>query len=510
MSLDPTIESGLVPVSSEELLARFEHDGDPVAFAEIVARHLPSVHAICRKTTGNQHDAEDAAQSSFLALALQARGGNGIGKVGAWMSQVAKRTSLDLVRSRGRRQKREARLCTEQTRVSSSPEQELMLLELRQLLTDEISKLAPRYRLPVVMHYFDGLDTVEVSKKLGCTPGTLTVRLHRARKLLGQKLKKRGIQGGFYGVYSTIKSKLGETAQRLVGTETQSRPAAQWSIVQLIARRMQSMGMALARPFGFHGGRNQLRWTAGMLCLVGAALADTPSFIRRPAANIPPTGSSGMFRGLAKQITDSISRFQNILKTGLTSANTNPSDRNALPLAVPYMPAPYPVNTLAKGWNVTGDMLWSTQTLTGSTGYGSAGADATATRYAATSTGALTSNSSVAANYSSAIPQYQIPAPNNPHALLFSSNLAMANGQSAATGDWGLSDTLRVSDTSSITTIGTEIFPGDPTPTDIRTLDPINGVSIPEPTTGIVLIGAAWVMMSRRKRRKISPPTSEI
>src|SRR5207253_4338648 len=64
------------------------HDALPILFSE------------CRRVTGNAHDAEDASQLAFLALAIEIRSGTAILRAGAWLQRVARRQALKIVRSR--------------------------------------------------------------------------------------------------------------------------------------------------------------------------------------------------------------------------------------------------------------------------------------------------------------------------------------------------------------------------------------------------------------------------
>ena len=190
----------LASQNSEVLLAAFERSGDDCAFEELVRRHSPAVFATCRQLTRNAHDAEDAAQAVFLTLAVQARTTNGIENVGGWLQQVAKNTSLNLCRSRRRRKAREQREASESSRIdrllNPHPAQAASLEELRVLLRAEVNELPPKYRLPLILHYFGGMKPQEVAREINCTTQALAVRLFRARKMLAEQLARRGLKLG--------------------------------------------------------------------------------------------------------------------------------------------------------------------------------------------------------------------------------------------------------------------------------------------------------------------------
>lgn len=188
--------------SSESLLLAFERESDACAFEELVRRHSAGVLATCRQVTGDAHDAEDAVQAVFLALALHARtrGAGDIENIGAWLQQVARNTSLNQCRSRRRRRAREEREAVDGASArrleEPHPAHAAGMDELRAILRAEVDALPPKYRLPLILHYFGGMTPQEVAGQVKCTTQALAVRLFRARKMLGERLARRGLAVG--------------------------------------------------------------------------------------------------------------------------------------------------------------------------------------------------------------------------------------------------------------------------------------------------------------------------
>ena len=77
-------------VTDRTLLARFANDRDERAFAELVDRHGPMVHAAGRRLLNDSAAADDVFQATFLVLARKA-GGDWQASVGPWLHAVAVR-----------------------------------------------------------------------------------------------------------------------------------------------------------------------------------------------------------------------------------------------------------------------------------------------------------------------------------------------------------------------------------------------------------------------------------
>ena len=81
-------------LSDRELLTRFTAERDEAAFANLVHRHGPMVHAVCHRVLRHAQDAEDVFQATFLVLAQKASALRWQESVGNWLYGVAYRLAL--------------------------------------------------------------------------------------------------------------------------------------------------------------------------------------------------------------------------------------------------------------------------------------------------------------------------------------------------------------------------------------------------------------------------------
>jgi RNA polymerase sigma factor (sigma-70 family) len=172
-----------------QFLARFVTARDEAAFAALVRRHGPMVLAVCRRVLGDAHDAEDAFQATFLVLARKARSVGRPESLGPWLHGVAYRTAAR-ARQAARRRAREREAAA---MPDGGPVAEVARGELRQVLDEELGRLGPKYRAPLVLFYLEGKSTEEVARQLGCPKGTVLSRLARGRDRLRGRLVRRGV-----------------------------------------------------------------------------------------------------------------------------------------------------------------------------------------------------------------------------------------------------------------------------------------------------------------------------
>src|SRR5437660_10589052 len=96
--------------SDRELLTRFLDQREEAAFVALLKRHGPMVLHVCRRVQGNEHDAEDVFQATFLLLARRADSIRKLESVASWLHGVAHRLALKAKQQGARRQAREKRV----------------------------------------------------------------------------------------------------------------------------------------------------------------------------------------------------------------------------------------------------------------------------------------------------------------------------------------------------------------------------------------------------------------
>src|SRR5579884_1514432 len=140
-------------VTDADLLARFAAGRDAAAFELLVWRHAGMVLRVCRGVLGSHHDAEDACQATFLALARQA-GAVGRGSVAGWLYRVARRTATRLAARAGRMP---AGPPAPLDAIPTPDPPERPDPALVRTLHDEVAGLPERYRVAVLLCFFEGL-----------------------------------------------------------------------------------------------------------------------------------------------------------------------------------------------------------------------------------------------------------------------------------------------------------------------------------------------------------------
>jgi RNA polymerase sigma factor (sigma-70 family) len=182
----------LAPRSDSALLARFAEARDESAFAELVGRYGRLVRNVCRNVLADEHDAEEAMQATFLLLARRAGSLRQPEALAGWLHGAARQIALRSRRAVARRRARESQ-ARPAPPPAPGPVAEASWRELQAMLDEELARLPERLRTPFALCCLEGYGHGEAARLLGWKTGTVSGRLAEARKLLRQRLARRGV-----------------------------------------------------------------------------------------------------------------------------------------------------------------------------------------------------------------------------------------------------------------------------------------------------------------------------
>ncbi|MFZ0745256.1 MAG: RNA polymerase sigma factor [Terracidiphilus sp.] len=168
--------------------------GDKDAYGALVLRHSARLFRVAFRITGNESDAEDVVQETFLRGYRKLDGFDSRSEFGTWIYRIAVHCALD--RLDGRRRDEAHRVAEE-----TDPDQEILQLADgaagpdRLLLSGEIGArqqmamrgLTPTERTAFILRHMDHCTTDEIAVALGIAPNAAKNAVFRAV----QKLRRR-------------------------------------------------------------------------------------------------------------------------------------------------------------------------------------------------------------------------------------------------------------------------------------------------------------------------------
>lgn len=170
--------------------------GDGEAFRALVERHSRGVFRLAYRMTGNQHDAEDVVQESFLRAFRQLHKFDERASFGTWLYRIVTNCSLDVVRSRQRRSEHmtpPGENAEDPVLALPSheptPERTALSSEVRERVAEAMNDLSETERAAFVLRHYEGLRIEEVSRILECHPGAAKHSVFRAVQKLRRALE---------------------------------------------------------------------------------------------------------------------------------------------------------------------------------------------------------------------------------------------------------------------------------------------------------------------------------
>ena len=174
--------------------------GDESAFQALVERHSRSLFRLAYRMTGNEHDAEDVVQETFLKAYRRLEQFEDRAHFGSWLYRIAANAAYQKLRARRSKAHEIAiedvlpafddagRHFEPMADWSERVDEQALQGELRRVLGAAIDGLPPDYRTALVLHDVEGLSNPDIAEALGISLPAVKSRVHRSRLFVRKQL----------------------------------------------------------------------------------------------------------------------------------------------------------------------------------------------------------------------------------------------------------------------------------------------------------------------------------
>ncbi len=171
-----------VEIDDQTLVRRFQA-GETQVFDLIVERHFEPIGRLVARLLAWRGEVQDVVQETFIVAFEKLAQFEGRSQLRTWLSTIALRTARRSLRMR------RFQFWKNDAEISFEPECELESRERAEKVRSAVRALGDSLREVVVLHYLEGESIQATAEILGLRVNTVEVRLHRARKLLGESLE---------------------------------------------------------------------------------------------------------------------------------------------------------------------------------------------------------------------------------------------------------------------------------------------------------------------------------
>ena len=162
--------------------------GDRAAFKLLFETYKDKVFSIAVYSSGDRSLAEDVTQQVFLKLFTAIQQFRGDSEFTTWLYRLVVNACLD------ERRRRRRWLPLGETVAMGNPgekkpqEKQYARIEVAEAVREAIGELKPKFRLPILLKYIEGLSYEEIATVMGCSKGTVASRLNRGHSQLAKRL----------------------------------------------------------------------------------------------------------------------------------------------------------------------------------------------------------------------------------------------------------------------------------------------------------------------------------
>ena len=176
------------PIIDQQVIADCRQ-GDREAFRLLFEAYKDKVFSIAIYSfRGDESVARDITQQVFLKLMTTIAQFRGDSEFSTWLYRLVVNACTDEQRRRRRFFPLGESVAMSRLEDRRPQEKHYARLEIAESVRAAISELKPKFRLPILLKYVEGLSYEEIASVMDCSMGTVASRLNRGHKALAKRL----------------------------------------------------------------------------------------------------------------------------------------------------------------------------------------------------------------------------------------------------------------------------------------------------------------------------------
>lgn len=177
--------------------------GDAAAYRALMQAHNRRLYRMARSVLHDPTEAEDAVQDAYVLAFTHLDQLRDASTLGTWLGRIVLNVAFRRLRPRPAMTEFDDEIGTGDgpgaqvipfpgaSQAPTTPEEDAARAEVRRLLERAVDELPEAFRIVFVLREVERMSGDDVAALLGIPADTVKTRLHRARRLLGQSLRRR-------------------------------------------------------------------------------------------------------------------------------------------------------------------------------------------------------------------------------------------------------------------------------------------------------------------------------
>jgi RNA polymerase sigma-70 factor (ECF subfamily) len=180
----------------DKILVEKSKKGDKVAFEQLVRLYSKYVYTNAFFILRDSHEAEDVSQEVFVKVYLSIKNFRGLSSFKTWIRKLTVNTCIDKLRVKSKSLDKKISLESFEdnyeivfTKLDHNIEKNFITRETVKEVLGIIVEMDETYRIPLILRDLQDYSYIEISDLIKKPIGTVKTNIHRARKIIKEKLK---------------------------------------------------------------------------------------------------------------------------------------------------------------------------------------------------------------------------------------------------------------------------------------------------------------------------------